>query len=314
MVNVDPYLTTYGKLINVENIKKELVKYIISNSDYLGYEYTTDSDIKMIFITGYNEEERNLPLFEHPIIVNDVRNTPIVCLDVRKYVRQHKEQAENIRDIAKDTSSLHFILIRAVATADFINNDFGLYRPVYKNYTVGYSLLISSIVNGIVGLNPVEKLNVELAVGFHFNTLITDSDVNGRDGSIIARLEQCKFSLPSTKKHIMSVIEHLDSSDRTIVGLVNKIMKALPEEKSVLITQGVLVNMLANIWYGAGTSETTLMSLENVPTWIALMYSATVDKTYKRSRLASILDMSSRKINVEEVDKFITNYLKSKVI
>lgn len=314
MVNIDPYLTSYGRLINIENLKKELLKYVITNDSNLNYEYATEDQSKLVFITGYNSEEKELPLFEHPIIIKDIKNNNIVCIDVRKYVRQHTEQALYLKDIVKDTSSLNFLVIRAIAMSDYANGYYGVYRPVYKNYTVGYAMLISNIINAIVGLNPVEKVNVELAIGFHFNTLITDSDVSGRDGAILARLEQCKLSLPVNKKHIAITIEHLDSSDRTIDGLVSKIVSVLPEEKGTLITKGVLVNMLANIWYGAGGVESVLMSLENVPTWIALMYSATVDKTYKRSRLANILEMSSRKIVVDEIDKFISNYLKSKTL
>ena len=116
------------------------------------------------------------------------------------------------------------------------------------------------------------------------------------------------------KKHIAMTIERLNSDDRSIAGLISKVKEVLPEEKSALITQGVLVNLLSNVWYGAGGSESVLMGLEHVPSWIALMYSATVDKTYKRSRLASILEMSARKLDVNEIDKFITNYIKSKTI
>lgn len=314
MVNIDPYLTSYGKLINIENLKKELQKYVISNDSNLNYEYANEEGSKLVFITGYNSEEKDLALFEHPVMIKDIRGDNIICIDVRKYVRQHNEQALYLKDIVKDSSSFNFLVIRAITMTDYVNGHYGVYRPVYKNYTVGYSHLIANIINAIVGLNPVEKVNVELATAFHFNTLITDSEVTGRDGAIIARLEQCKFSLPVTKKTIALTISHLDSSDRTIEGLITNIKKVLPEEKGMLITKGVVINMLANIWYGAGGSETVLMSLENVPTWLALMYCATVDKTYKRSRLATILEMNSRKTNIDEVEKFMSNYIKSKTI
>lgn len=314
MIITDPYQTSYGKFINIEGLKKDLVKYVITNNSNLNYEYLSDSNVRLVFITGYNVEEKELPLFEHPVIVEDVRGNKVVCVDVRKYVRQHNEQALYLKDIVKDKSSLNYLVIRAISMCDYINGDFGAYRPIYKNISLGYAVVVSNVINAIVGLNPMEKVNVELAIAFHFNTLITDSDVNGKDGAILSRLEQIKFSIPVNKKHIAMTIERLNSDDRSIAGLISKVKEVLPEEKSALITQGVLVNLLSNVWYGAGGSESVLMGLEHVPSWIALMYSATVDKTYKRSRLATILEMSARKLDVNEIDKFITNYIKSKMI
>lgn len=314
MIITDPYQTSYGKFINIEGLKKDLVKYVITNNSNLNYEYLSDGNTSLVFITGYNVEEKELPLFEHPVVIEDIKGDKIVCVDVRKYVRQHNEQALYLRDIVKDKSSLNYLVIRAIAMCDYINGDFGTYRPIYKNIALGYAVVVSNIINAIVGLNPIEKVNVELAIAFHFNTLITDSDVNGKDGAILSRLEQTKFSLPVSKKQIAITIEKLNSDDRSISGLITKVKEVLPEEKSSLITQGVLVNLLSNVWYGAGGSESVLMGLEHVPSWIALMYSATVDKTYKRSRLASILEMSARKLDVNEIDKFITNYIKSKTI
>ena len=74
MVNIDPYLTSYGRLINIENLKKELLKYVITNDSNLNYEYATEDQSKLVFITGYNSEEKELPLFEHPIIIKDMKN------------------------------------------------------------------------------------------------------------------------------------------------------------------------------------------------------------------------------------------------
>ena len=59
----NPYDTSFGSLINTAKISEELTRYLVSaDIDSLSYEYSVEGDNKLIFITGYNDEEKLLPL------------------------------------------------------------------------------------------------------------------------------------------------------------------------------------------------------------------------------------------------------------
>ena len=88
MITKLPSETSFGKRINIDKIKTELFKYL-STTDVttLSYEYVTDSKLILAFITGRNELERELPMFEHPILIEGIRHGNCLAIDLRKYVR-----------------------------------------------------------------------------------------------------------------------------------------------------------------------------------------------------------------------------------
>jgi len=56
------------------------------------------------------------------------------------------------------------------------------------------------------------------------------------------------------------------------------------------------------------------MSLEHMPTFIAMLYINIADKTYKRTRLASMLDKYSKNIGNTEFERLATLYYNEKVL
>ena len=59
MLTVLPYETYFGSKIPVDKIKTELFKYLsTTDTSALQYEFVTDSTIKLVFITGRNETEK----------------------------------------------------------------------------------------------------------------------------------------------------------------------------------------------------------------------------------------------------------------
>ncbi len=316
MLIKSPYDTSYGKLINIEVVIKELIKYLAStNNKNLNYEYNINNNCELVIISGFDSDEKDLPLFEHPVVFKNHRDKYIVAVDLRKYLKQIKEQPLNIKEVAKDQASVNFIISRAIFITDFMDGNYGNYRNMYSSISTSYSLLVSYLINSIVMLNPVEKLYVELTAAHFSNLLFIESDdIDSLEQAIVARIEQCKLSIPASKKVISEKIRLLNHKDKTLDGLVNNIKAVLPSEKANIINSNVIVNVVSNMWYGPGTTETMVMSLEHMPTWMALLYISVSDKTFKKSRLATILDKYSRNIKSTEFEKSMNLFLKEKML
>jgi hypothetical protein len=312
MKRLIPYATSYGKLLNITAIEKELFKYMASNSGAnLNYEFSTSNDVEIVIITGYNDEEKDLGVWDHPIVMKNHKDQDVVVIDLRKYVSVNKEQPMNIMDVAKDKNVVEFLVLRALLTADFACGEYGRLRNIFKSISSGYASIVANVTNSIVILSPLEMVYVEIAAAYHASILfIEEDDIKSSLGNIEARLSNMKFSLPINKKVIASLMEKMQYEDRTIVGLVKNIQSVLPPEKQPLINNDAMVNMVSNIWYGPSGTETVIMALEHMPTWVALLYTSIVNKTYKRTRLATVIAKASRQINVNEFEKGISLYLK----
>lgn len=311
-----PYETTYGKMINTTNLQKELFRYYAENYDKaLGYEYNTSSPVELMFVVGYTEEERKLPVWNHPFVFTSHKGVSVVAVDLRQYASKTNEQPMNIRDIVRDTSGVTYLTTAALTTATFLNGDYGTFRSVFKSIMTGYAMAIGTVVSLIVSLNPVEKGHVELAAAHFTQLLFTDSkDLDSMYDTFVARLDGLKLSIPFSKKVIAEKLRLFDTTNRTIEGLVANIQSILPDEKARLIDVDVLTTVYSSIWHGPGSSETAVISIEFMPVWIAMMYATLNSKVYKKSRLGTMLDKYSRNIKSTDFEKQMTLYVKERTI
>lgn len=317
MVITNVYQTSFGKMINTQKIIKELQQYLISTPcENLNYEYLTNNEAKLVFITGCNKDEKDLGIWNYPLVFKNLKDQNVIAVDLRKYVKDSKEQPIALSQVMKDVANSNFVINSSLITSDFLTENFGEYRNNYNSITAAYSVLVSYLVNIVINLSPVEKLDVELASNYFANLLLTPGeDYKSYHSAILARMSNTKFSLPVTKKSIEATIDKLDlDGNVTIKGLVNIIKNVLPEEKASLINETVLLSLFGNMWYGNGGGEALVISLESMPLWISIVYTALSDKTFNKTRLSNILDKANKQINSKEFVKDISNILKQKRI
>lgn len=316
MLRKSPYETTYGEMINTNKIVKELVKYIATTQNRnLNYEYENTNDTNVVFILGVDEEERTLPLWEHPLVFKDLNNQNTIAVDLRKFMKKVTEQPLTIAESIKDPSSVNFLVARTLLTMDYCDGNFGLFRSFNKTSVTSFSYVLSYMINSIVGLNPVEKVHVEIALAHYMNMLLSDSE-NKEDiiHSVVAKISNMKLSVPANKKSIENIVKKLDHDACDINGLLNNIRAVLPDEKKELVDANTLINVISNIWYGPGNAETVVISIEHMPTWIALTYVNVADKSFKRTRLATMLDKHSRQLDAKQFEKDFSNYMKERTM
>lgn len=314
MLTISPYDTSYGKVLNVSPVIKALMVYGASSTN-LNYELVENTGIKLMFITGYNQDEKDLPVFDHPVIFKDHRNHLVIASDLRKYVRPDKEQPLNIKDIIKDTNNINFILIRTLATQEFLSNDVGTFREIYKGISTALAMVISSIITVSVPLNPVEKVYVEIVTSFYANRLFSNTDdMDDLKDAVYARVTNSKLSIPITHNTIVTVMSQCNLNANTIEDLIINIKSVLPVEKANLVSTDLLINSMSNLWFGPGGTEAMIIALEHMPTWIALVYSCVTDNTFKRSRLAMMLERSKRNINDKLIESTCELFLKDKTL
>lgn len=315
MIILNPYETTYGKMLNIDKVIKPLSIYYTSSGKNLNYECVSNKNL--VFITGYNKEEESLPMFNHPLIFEDYKGDKHVAVDLRKYVKTISEQPLNIFDIVKDKSAITNLMYNAIVISDLLEENYSEYKLLFNNITTAYSFFISYLVDIIVKLNPLEKLDVELASMFSANVMLIPDSKDKTDDYldiITARMSQCKLSIPYSKKAVEQIIAQINNYNNTFDAVVSNIKTVLPIEKANLINTQVLAGLMSNIWFGPGAEESLIISLESMPMWLCVVYSAISDNTYKRSRLTSILDKHSRQINAKEFSKNLELLMKEKIL
>lgn len=320
MIIADPYQTSIGKLVNNEKIEKSLQKYLVSTKNYnLNYEFLPPKgrdDIQLVFITGCDDEEKELGIWSYPLVFENLKKNKVIATDLRKFVKDNKSQPLTLKSVMRDESATNFLINTALIISDFIAEEFGEYRNCYNSITTSYGMFISYLVSAAVALNPVEHLEVELAATYFANLMLTpENDYREYRDSIIARMSNAKFTLPVNRKSVTATLDKVSDYDNlSITNLINTIRDVLPEEKGGLINETILINLMSNMWYAGGNNDALVYALECIPLWVSLTYTALGDKAYKRARLSTILDKFNKQIGVKDYVKNMDLILKEKIM
>jgi len=310
-----PYNTTYGSLINNKKTIDAIMKYLIENDTNLNYEYINSSETKLVIITGKNEKEQSLPIWEFPLVFKDIKDNTIIAVDVRMYVDVKKNPSFlNLSEIVKDKSAFTFKILNALLVGDMLSESYDKLIPTEQHVVTAATLWLSESINSIVMLNPVEKVTLEVILSAYFYKFYLNSPLDKSTEEVIRmKVSKTKLSLPVNNAFITDVFTKLDMSMSNVNELVSNIKNVLNSDKGNMLTSDVIVSAVSNSWYGPGTNETTLVSLENLPTLITLVYAALSDKTYKRSRISTILDKYKRKIDDKKFIKYMEIYLSESI-
>lgn len=304
---INTYETTYGRVLNISKLITSLQEYLIkTNLKNLNYEYPINEDVRLVFITGCNSDEKEITPFNHPVIVSD-RGRPTVCCDVRAYLTKQEEQPLNLNDVTRDKGNLEFCAYRSVITADYLAGNIGLYKRYIKSVVSAYALFTSYVIDSIIKLNPGERSNIELASAyFALHNFIPNDELKDpsskslNDNMLKANLGRIKIGYPVNGKYIDEVFGTLQSVEYTgtIDNLLDYLKVAIGNEKKELINKNAFISVISNMWFGHGGPETMIMSLEHMPTWISLLYSATTNTIFKRSRFSTVLFKFSKQIDI----------------
>lgn len=308
-----PYDTLVGRMLNTTKLTEMLKKFLIlSDNNHLNYEFMQSSDCKVVFVAGVDDDEKDLPIWEHPLVVDNHDGTKTIFTDVRKYVNPVPDML-NLSDHLRDTGGFEFTVTRTLMLADMIDSHNGYLRTIEKYIATGFTYWIADSLTALTGLNPVEKLYAEIAIAHYFTMLAIMEDIE-KDDIAVAKIKiaRLKLSIPTNGKIIDNVVDKLKHDVKSIDDLTSNIKIAVGLPKNEFIDTNILVNSINNSWFGPGGSECAIMACEELGTLVAVIISSITNRTYKRSRIATILDKHSKQINTKEFSKIAERYLADK--
>jgi hypothetical protein len=303
---VDPYITNYGSLINTKKIKDMLQTYIVKERG-LGYEYSFNN--RVIYITGKNTEEKDIPVFEHPLILETIKGNKLVVIDMRLSLKNVDEYISSMEDFVKDEFMFKMNIIRAYFTSSMLNDEYGIMRPISNSVALSFSRWISTNIYNFISIDPLEKIKIETILMHYILTNSVKGEVTERDINDLA-MKISKNRGFMNHKDTVALLESLNNNPKDVNDLIENIHTLDLNGKEKFINTNSIIDSLLNNWIGINASDLVVISLEHIPTFIGLMYVASNSKSFKKAKLSLILDKNSRALNIKDFNIYIENLLK----
>ncbi len=297
-----PYDTTLGKNINTSSLVKDIEKYLINVSyNTPEYEIINEKDVKALFVTG-GDDQSPIPIFNHPILLPG-KLRKLVYADVRPYL-DYKKLTDSLYDAAKNETNLNYEVSRSILTTiaiaddnlDDLTNILIETGPIFIYWLAG-------AVSRLVGLDLKEKSDISVAISIYYSLLRHDFSKGAPRIDLLAFRAFKDTKVPPVE--IKKIIDLIDLTDISINGMVKMIKNSCPTIKLQSLTVDTVVNITSTSWYGPDSQEAIPMSLEHLPTWLAIVYTSVKEKSFKKSIINDIALVAIKK---KGIDKFILDY------
>lgn len=288
------YDTTVGRSFQMHKTIKAIQESAIKDGAYHHtYGLINSDDYKTIpwFIAGAVDSEAQIPFFNHPINVELFeKGEQTLAIDIRPYALYNKnsmnqdnpDEALKIRNrielnLAKLRMSLNLLWLEKNPTV--------LREISFVPMAVFANWIAESIVKRF-GLTPRDQGIIGIIACYYYFSLfvqrekLDDAETNRLIASIMKALRYPSALVEEVVSQIngFSGIKDLAFNIKTITA--NTRLENFDE--------GLLVNLLIASWFGTNAREMIAVSLEHPPTWVALVYSAFTEKSYKNTVISKI--------------------------
>lgn len=287
------YDTTVGKSSNnLSKIKNAILETVIKEGPW-GFDYNlaaTCDEIHPMFIASRADSEANIPFFIHPMIVTTEqikRTETMVCTDIRSFASYNKNsQDENDILNVRNRMELDLASIRTVLNIVWINDRPMNLRDISSVPTAVFASWISETIAKRYALDPKDQLTIMVIACIYYSTLFSEH-------SEISEEERVRVSgsiIKITRAPALFVNDVFDKITEmsNIKDFCKNIKDICDNTRLQDFNEGVLVSLLITSWFGTNSKEMLAVALEHPPTWIAIVYSSFVERTYKNSGIAKI--------------------------
>ncbi len=314
---LNPYETSIGLHFNTKNLELKLSEFLIKGRDTknLNYEYVIDKEIDVIFITGKNEDEKDLPIWNHPLFITDFRGSKKIFVDMRSYVRPKKdEEIININSIVTNKLGFDFTIIRVIYMVLLYTNKNSI-DNISNNLAIAFSKWVSTSIKSALYLDVESVIKLEVLTLHYILCKFNDSKLNGNDiDNIYFKISKLHKALKGNVKYVRETCIGINTEPKDVVDLANNIRIAIKNPLVKDMTSAMIYNILSTTWFGINPNENITMSLEHIPTLIAIVGTSLESKVLKHSRLSNILNENKRTIGGDELMKNIYLTVKDQIV
>jgi len=316
---LDVYNGTLGFTFNKAPVVKLLEEYIVKHrEDDLSYEFKKSPNYKIVALLGRFEDEKHIPYFRHPMIINSIDNNTYIIGDFRIFLKKNIRDYNDIYPNLADVYNGKFLLFRmALIARDIDVTKDSNSEDSFKNYNYTLSEFLGSVIGSNITrmkndltlfdscllastthVATMEHTTMSFAIDSYIPSNILRKIINGNN-ELYKRLLGAKdnnITLPS----------------RTLQTLVD-LIKYLADKPSLSGLNGdLIIMMLSNGFYSLNKNENTVAMLESKTTLITVLYLVATESINKRGLFFRIMK-TNRSIKykefVESISIILNEYL-----
>lgn len=283
-MKISPYETKPCAGYQMDSIKKAL-----SLAEIEGELQTLKMNGKHVTgVWGINPENKEIPGFAHPLIYTDRTGSDMVVLDIRGYTRGRKGDELSISNMGE----YNFNVVRAALTVYAMKNGVEDMAGLGDLPMTVFARYIGENITKRLAFSPQEQMLITMVAAVYYACMFRPAgEIDERELQKIALKVARATRIPADV-----VFDHAGAL-RYMDGpqdLVDVIKEVLNNKRAENLNVPLLFAIVGGGWFGLNQKETMAVALEHIPTFLGMVYMSLLDRSYRNSGIAKIVQASDR--------------------
>jgi hypothetical protein len=303
------YDTTAGQVMGLETKKLETAikaGMITADQQDLPMGVRPVEAVRPWFILGNSNEEKEIPPFIHPYLIQNFKSQTYLVTDLRVFRganQSYLSQAEFVKSI-RNLSEYALAMNRSILGLLWLDeSQRARIRAQFGFAGTVFGQMISQAVGRAYGLDLHDQVKLT-TLGIYYYHLLFGAESRledmRREAAVVHIIKATKLSASD----VYALIESLPDIN-SITDFCKVIPQTLGNIRLKDFNLTMLLTLVRNIWYGLHAKELIAAGLEHPPTWIAIVYATMTERSYRSSQLYKTIELAAKRGNGEE---FRLNY------
>ena len=285
------------QLINVDRLQTELKKELHTSN------LTKVEGHDVYMVTG---KSQGVSAFHHPVIIDNY-GEPTVCIDARAFVRINRNDEVEI----KSKSDYDFAVLRAELELVWFSGNRPSLAIISHPAGVIYCNWIAQTLTRALDLSPEETMKVSIVAATYFwmsfrtkEDLEAENDLARKLSSFVVRCT----GLPA--QTVMEVLEQM-APVYTVQDFIEQISAVTRNPELSRMDRSSFSTIMSTSWRGAQSREISILASGYPPAMIAMVVSATLDRSFRKTSIQQLLETKKRTVDAEQFVKSVKTLVKN---
>lgn len=310
----DSYQTTNGSVLITKPIEVAIKEAFIKDGlNTVQLNVKENNGVIPVFITGSYASENEIPLFTHPISILNYQHKDYICTDLRFFVRKDTP-LDRIESGVKNLTEYNFAKSRAIMNLIWMAG--GRHTDAANRQGVSqiknglpfagivFAAWLSETIAKAYALDFKDQTQLFILSSFYYQTLFTDETTIDQE----AKERMATHTIKATKapaEFVFSVFDKIGPI-KDINDYCANVANVLENVRLKNFNLVMLLTIVKNSWYGNNAKEFIQVAIEHPPTWVAIVYTALSERTYKSSMIYRVAERYGKRGGSDE---FMKNYV-----
>ncbi len=287
----DGFQTTLGLRINTSKIQEALLEsFIADNLLTSSLDVKKVGDVYPVFITALQDSEEKIPLFAHPYYLKTKDGREVLATDMRLYLKKNVFDG-NLITLPKAVISqveFNFARSRVVLNLKWLEDDADTLKLNLHFASAMFGRWMADVLSKAYALDGGDQIIVAIASSYYYQALFNDLERYDEEMLHKWRIHTHKTT-NADDKTIQGVFENMPVI-KGVSSLIEGIIKTTNNVRLKDLNIVSLLTLIKNSWYGTNSKDIIAIAVEHPPTWMAVVYAATSERSYRSSQIAKIVE------------------------